>query len=103
MSEKEADPDGEQLPTLEGPILGNNRASASGKQGPTPSNMALPPHDEPEEEELDEFGLPVPKIVVNSRPPSSRSDSSFESARSSIDEDIDHARVSSKANSGGEG
>src|SRR5271170_4626744 len=103
MSEKEACADGEQLPTPEGPILGNSRASALGKQGPTTSNMALPPHDEPEEEELDEFGLPVPKIVVNSRPPSSRSDSSFESARSSIDEDIDPARVSSKSHDEDEG
>jgi len=37
-----------------------------------------------EKEELDEFGLPVPKIRVNSRPPSLYSDS-FASARSSID------------------
>jgi len=103
MSEKEAGTDGEQLPTLEGAILGNNRASASGKQGPTTSNMALPPRDDPEEEELDEFGLPVPKIVLNSRPPSSSSDSSFESARSSIDEDIDPARVSSKSHDEDEG
>lgn len=100
MSKKEADVDGGQLPTPGvGPVLGNNRASASGKQGPTTSNMALPSgNDEVEEEELDEFGLPVPKIIVNSRPPSSRSDSSFESARSSIDEeDTDPARVSSKS------
>ena len=95
--------DGEQLPTPDGPILGNNRASNSGKQGPVTSNMALPPHDEPEEEELDEFGLPVPKIVVNSRPPSSRSDSTFESARSSIDEDIDPAPVSSRSHDEEEG
>jgi len=95
MSEKAADIDGGQLPTQDGPILGHNRASSSGKQGPTISNMALPPEDGSEEEELDEFGLPVPKLVVNSRPASSRSDSSFESARSSIDgEDPDRARIS---------
>ena len=43
--------------------------------------------DVEKEEELDEFGLPIPKIVINSRPPSSCSES-FTSARSSIDEDI---------------
>ena len=94
MSEKDAGVDREQGLTLNRPILGNKRASTSGKQGPTGSNMALPPRDEPEREELDEFGLPVPKIVVNSRPPSSRSESTFQSARSSIDEDIDSASKS---------
>jgi hypothetical protein len=39
-----------------------------------------------EKEELDEFGLPIPKIMISSRPLSTRSDS-FESARSSIHAD----------------
>ena len=46
--------------------------------------------EESDAEELDEFGLPVPKIRINSRPPSSSRSESFASARSSIDEPTDN-------------
>src|SRR5271169_1220498 len=68
--------------------LRDDRAADSDKKIPDDFNTASSKRQEDvEKEELDEFGLPIPKVVINSRPPSSRSES-FTSARSSIDEDI---------------
>lgn len=60
----------------------------SDNEGPTTPHMQPGHQDAQEEHEFDEFGLPIPKLLVTALADSSRS-SSFESARSSIDEDID--------------
>jgi hypothetical protein len=68
-------------------ILGDSPIAEShaDTNGTTSKNTRQQDHNEGQTEELDEFGLPVPKIIINSRPPSAYSDS-FASARSSLDE-----------------
>jgi Protein of unknown function (DUF726) len=82
-----------------------DHAVKSGVEEESDNEGLTTPHSQPghqnaqEEHEFDDFGLPIPKLVVTSQADSSRS-SSFESARSSIDEDIDpskkHSNISNE-------
>jgi len=71
-------------------VVDTNSTRGHGSDPPESGNLTSPSTSKrnatEEKEELDEFGLPIPKIVVSSRPSSTRSDS-FESAHSSIHDD----------------
>ena len=68
-------------------ILSDNHPADSDEKTADDLHTASKPQKGVEKEDLDEFGLPIPKIIIHSRSSSSGSES-FTSARSSIDEDI---------------
>jgi hypothetical protein len=85
MTGKEGGANKNMSPLSDDPVLSNNSDTKIKNYSKTSAQN----EDGLESEDLDEFGLPILKIVVNSRPPSSRSDS-FASARSSLDEPLDN-------------
>src|SRR5208282_524386 len=87
MTEKEVGAGSKMSTIRHNSILSDERATNSDEKIADDLHTARKPQEDVEKEELDEFGLPIRKIMMNSRPPSSRSES-FTSARSSIDEDI---------------
>jgi hypothetical protein len=89
MTEEKEGVDSTMSPLPDDPILRDGGDDSDG----TPSSITdtnVQHGEEAETEELDEFGLPTPKIRINSRPPSSSRSESFASARSSIDELTDN-------------
>jgi hypothetical protein len=95
MTENHTEGDAGNPPSVVDPRSKGVHGSGSAVNGDVASSSGAKHGVTEEKEELDEFGLPIPKIVVSSRPSSTRSDS-FESAHSSIhgDDDIQERDIS---------
>src|SRR5215471_10017296 len=89
MTEKEKGAASEMSAIPGNSILSDRHPTDSDNEIADNLHTASKPQEGVEEEELDDFGLPIPKIIINSRPPSSDSES-FTSARSSIIHDAQH-------------
>jgi hypothetical protein len=88
MTGSQTEGDARKFPTVVEPnstgVCGNDSTEKGTLASPSASKRSATEV----KEEVDEFGLPIPKILVSSRPSSTRSDS-FQSAHSSIHDDDD--------------